>query len=169
MRPSGDGGSVPMKRFHGGRGTAREIPQRRAVQAFLAAEVVIHRGDVHVRRLDDLSDACAREAVTGELLGRGRQQTATRLVLQLVFFGEHAPLPFLNNCFKLLFELRILLFLHGLVKDSYSGTSISPTEAKITCFPRCIRYLGRFLATSPYPSPVFYPTHGTRPRTDGRR
>src|SRR5258706_3607871 len=74
---------------------SREKTQRGAIEAFLAAEVVIHRGEVDVRRVDDLAHARARKAVTRELLGRSVDQLSAGLVgVELVVVGEHPLLPF---------------------------------------------------------------------------
>src|SRR6185503_8295560 len=72
----------------------RERHHGRPVQAVLAAEIVVDRGDVRARGLYDAADARIGEAVARELLDGGCQYAQPRLVtLWLTLAGEHALPP----------------------------------------------------------------------------
>ena len=82
-----------------------EESQRRAIESFLAAEVVIHGGKVHLRGIDDVANAGAGIAVPCELFRRRFEQAPARVALREIVFGVHC-LP-LGSC-RLLFETVVL-------------------------------------------------------------
>ena len=74
---------------------AREHLERGAVEAFLAAEMVVDGGEVDARRVDDVAHACRHEAVARELRGRRFQQALNRFPLTPIAVRHGPPVNFL--------------------------------------------------------------------------